>query len=250
MKKRLNISLLAGLMITIMISGCSKSTSTDTPTTPSTPSTPTPSFSDGWGLMAAVTSVSYTVVAGITIPMSVNTATAAFQSAAGSSTYVDAGTVTLNAKTLTKSTNTVYLYNNLQDPLDFTQVSWNVSGAGSVPAINYTNDRPMPDYSGFSTLPSTISRSGDLTISLSGTISDADTVYLTISGTNGKYLMKRVAGNAAQCIFTASELSTLSAGTGGLIQVTPWNYKIEDFNNKKFYFVNEKAYTKSGITLN
>jgi hypothetical protein len=251
MKKSLSLSFLAGIIVVTMFSGCAKkSDSTDSTPTSNTPSTQTPSFSDGWGLMAAVTSVSYQVVAGVTIPLFVNTATAAFQASAGSSTYVDAGTVSLNSKTLTKSTNNVYIYNNLTDPLDFSAVNWNVTGAGSIPAITYSDNKPIPDYSGFSTLPGTISRASDLTIALSGTISDADTVYIIISGTDGKFVMKRLAGNAAECKFTTADLSVLSAGTGGIIQVTPWNYKTEDFSDKKFYFVNEKAYTKSGITIN
>lgn len=250
MKQVLKITLFAGILATLIISACSKSSDSDSSTpAPTTSSTPTPTFGDGWGMMAAVTSVSYQVVAGVTIPVIINTATAAFQASAGSTSYVDAGTVTLNSKALTKSTNNVYIYDKLTDPLDFTQVTWSVSGAGSVPAINYTDDKPIPDFSGYNSLPSTVDRSSNLIISLSGTLSDCDTVYVLISGSNGKFILKSLPGSASECKFSAAELSVLAAGTG-LLQVAPWNYKSEDISSKKFYFVNEKAYTKTGVTIN
>ncbi len=52
-------------------------------------------------------------------------------------------------------------------------------------------------------------------------------------------------GNANQCVFSGSDLSALSAGQG-MIQVVPWNYKTEDYSDKKYYFVIESAYTRKG----
>jgi hypothetical protein len=205
-------------------------------------------MSDGYGVLVAIRSVSQTTVAGITVPVEVNTAVAAFSSSMGSSTLVDGGTVTLNSKGLTKSSNNAYSYQNLMDPLSFSTITWNVSGLGSVPAISYTDDRPIPGYSGFSALPATVTRSAGVTISLGSAISNADSVYVIVTDYDNHMVLKRLAGSAAQCTVSASELSGFTAGQG-MLQVVPWNYKDEDFNDKKFYFVIESAYTKQGITI-
>ncbi len=248
MKATLKTFLFAGALASLAITGCKKSSETTTPTTPST-SSPTIQIHDGYGALAAVRSVSYTTVAGVTIPMEVNTAVAAFYASTGSSTLVDGGSVTLNSKSLTKSSNNAYSYQNLTDPLSFSTITWNVSGSGSVPAISYTDDRPVPDFSGFSTLPTTVTRSSGFTIALGSAVTGADSVYVVLTDYSNHTLIKRVGGSASECAFSASELASFTAGQG-MIQVCPWNYKPEDFNSKKYYFVIESAYTKQGITIN
>jgi len=250
MKNFLKSTIFAGGCAILLLSACSK-TSEVVPENPVTtsPSAPTITMSDGFGALAAVRSVSYTTVAGITIPLEVNTAVAAFPTAMGSSTFVDAGTVTLNGKGLTKSSNNAYVYQNLTDPLSFSTITWNVSGSASVPAITYTDDKSIPDYSGFSTLPTTVTRSAGVTISLGSAISNADSVYVTLTDYSNHQILKRVSGSAAECVFSASELSGFVAGQG-MVQVCPWNYKAEDISSKRFYFIIESAYTKQGITIN
>jgi hypothetical protein len=244
-------TLLSAVLAATVLTGCDKSDDTnptENTTTPSTSNT-TPNLKDGYGVLAAVRSVSYTTVAGITVPLDVNTATAGFFTAPGSGNMVDAGTVTLNSKTLTKSSNNAYVYQNLTDPLSFSTVTWNVTGSSNVPAISYTEDRNMPDYSGFNSLPSTITKANGLTVNLSGTITNADSVYVIVAG-GDKYVLKRVAANASQTVFSASDLSVISNTAMGQIQVAPWNYKKEDYNSKPYYFVLETCYTKQGITIN
>jgi hypothetical protein len=249
MKNMFKTIFFAGALASFVISGCDKAKEA-TPENPNnnTSTAPTITMSDGYGVLAAVRSVSQTTVAGITVPVEVNTAVAAFSSSMGSSTFVDAGTVTLNSKGLTKSSNNAYTYQNLTDPLSFSTITWNVSGSGSVPAISYTDDRPIPGYSGFDALPSTVTRSAGVTISLGSAISNADSVYVIVTDYDNHMVLKRLAGGAAQCTVSAAELAGFTAGQG-MLQVVPWNYKDEDFNDKKFYFVIESAYTKQGITI-
>lgn len=238
-------------MLAFALTSCDKSV--DNPidnNTSSTPAALSVSVNDGYGALAAVTSVSYTTVAGITLPVNVNTAVAVFRSSSGSSSFIDGGTVKLNTKSLSKQSNNSYVYQNLLDPVSFPPVTWDVSGSASVPAFTFTDDKPMPTFSGYSTLPSSVSRSADLTVSLSGMISDADSVYVHIAGSGSNSVLKRVAGNASQVVFTAAELSALGTSSTGIIQVAPWNYKQEDFNSKTFYFVNETCYSKIGISIN
>jgi hypothetical protein len=250
MHKVIRLSLIAGTVASLALTGCSK-TEDPAPAAPATtPSTsPTIIMSDGYGVLAAVRSVSITTVAGMTIPVELNTAVAAFPVAMGSSSFADAGTVTLNSKGLTKSTNNAYVYQNLTDPLSFNSLNWSVSGSSSVPAINYSDDQPIPDYSGFDALPTTISKAAGVTISLGSAISNADSVYVTITDYNNHQVLKRLSGNAVECTVSSAELSGLTAGQG-MVQVVPWNYKSEDISGKKFYFVVETAYTKQGITIN
>jgi len=163
----------------------------------------------------------------------------------------DGGTVTLNGKALAKQSNNSYVYQNVTDPLVFSGgFAWTVSGSSTVPSISYTDDRPMPTYSDYSSLPASVTRSAGLTINLSGNITGADSIWVVLISSGSNYLIKKVSGSASQCVMTASELSALNATTTGIIEVCPWNYKTEDFSSKKFYFVNEAAYTKSGISIN
>jgi len=249
MKHVFKTIIIAGAVASLVISGCTKKS--DSAAGPSTPATSAPSITinDGYGVLSAVRSVSYTTIAGYTVPLEVNTAVAAFTLTTGSGTFTDGGTVTLNSKSLTKSTNNAYVYQNLTDPLSFSQFAWNVTGSASVPAISYTNNNLMTDYSGFSSLPSAITKANGVTISLGSAVSSADSVYVVVTDYSNHVIMKRLAGNAGECVIAAADLSGFTAGKG-MVQVCPWNYKSQDFNGKKIYFINESAFTKQGITIN
>jgi hypothetical protein len=249
MKIIFRTTLIAGALTALILSGCDKAKDVVPETTTTSTAAPTITISDGYGALVAVRSVSYTTVAGITIPLEVNTAVAAFSTTMGSQTFTDGGTVTLNAKGLTKSSNNAYVYQNLMDPLSFSTLTWSVSGSSSVPAISYTDDRQIPDYSGFSTLPTTITKASGVTISLGSAVTNADSVYVVVTDYNNRSILKRLAGNAGECTISAAELSGFTAGQG-MVQVCPWNLKSEDISSKKFYFIIESAFTKQGITIN
>jgi hypothetical protein len=238
----------------LFFSSCSKTTEEVLDTannTVSTPSVTVPTFNDGYGALAAVTTVSTQTVGGVTVPVSINLGVAAFFTSAGGSSKTSGGTVNLNGKTLTQNSDNSYVYQKLTDPLSFAGgITWDVSGSGTVPAFSYTDDKPVPTYSDGANLPSTVTRSAGLTMDLAGKVSGADSIYVVLISTGSSYIIKHLAGNASQCVFTPAELSGLAASTTGIIEVCPWNYKSEDFSGKKFYFINEGAYTRSGITIN
>lgn len=253
MKKRNTLFLLAAFAISVMISSCAKDKVEEAvPTQEPTPTANTNfSFSDGHGVLAAVKSVSYTTVAGYTVPVETNTAVAVFSANPGTTAYADAGAVQLNGKELTKQSNNSYVYQNFTNPLMLSQVSWTVAGTSAVPSINYTHNKPMPSYSGYDALPTAITRNNGLTVGLGNAVSGADSVYVIVTGNSeGQYLLKRFGGAATQAVFSASELSGLTAGNTGLLQVVPWNYTPVEFSGKKVYFVNETAYSKIGVTIN
>jgi hypothetical protein len=250
MKRHIHTSFFLFAIVALLVAGCSKSSDNSAnPNTPTSSSAVTISFSDSYGALAAVTAVTYSTVAGMVIPVEVNTPVAAFHVSQGSSTLIDAGTVTLNGKTLSKQSNNGYVYTSVADPVSYGTLTWTVSGANGIPAINYSDDRPMPDFSGYSNLPSSITKSAGLTISLAGTISNADSVWVVIIGSSGSPLIKKAGGNPSDVVISSSELSGLPSGTG-ILEIVPWNYKSEDFNSKRFYFVNEKAFVKNGVTIN
>ncbi|HNY01734.1 MAG TPA: hypothetical protein PKG48_04065 [Bacteroidales bacterium] len=249
MKTYIKSTLIAGALASLILTGCNKAKDVLPDDNKTSSSSTSINMSDGYGVLAAVRSVSYTTVSGVTVPLEVNTAVAAFNVSMGSSTFTDAGGVTLNGKSLTKSTNNAYVYQDLTNPLTFNTVTWNVAGSSSVPSFSYTDDRPIPDYSAFNSLPTTVTRSAGVTISLGSAVTNADSVYVTLTDYNNHSLLKRVGGSAAGCTFSASELAGFAAGQG-MVQVCPWNYKTEDFNDKKFYFIIESAFTKQGITIN
>lgn len=252
MKHKVSQILIATIFISLIFSGCSKKTEDLTDPTPQTNSgTPTPSFNfnDASGILVALKTVTEQTVAGITIPVELNAPTAVFPSSPGSASFLDAGTVSINSRSLSKLSNNSYVYNDYVNPVNYNTVTWVVSGNGSVPAINYTEDKQMPSFSDFSSIPATVSKTSGLTLNLAGKFSNADSVYVVvISAANSKIVIKRSAGSGGSFTFTPGDLSDLGSGSGYL-EVCPWNYKIEDFNSKNFYFIMESAYVKT-ISIN
>lgn len=250
MKRKTAFFFIVGVALSIIVTGCKKKEDGN-PGTNNTNPTGYVSFGfpDGYGVLVAVKSITYQVVAGFEIPVEVNTATGVFVSSPGASEFIDAGSVSVNGRGLTKQTNNSYVYQDLLNPLNFTTVAWTVSGGTGIPAITYTDDKPWPAFSGFNDLPGSVTKSAGLTVNLSGKISNADSVYLIVAGGDGTFAIKRVAGGASEVALSPGDLNGISAGTGTL-QVVPWNYKKEDFESKNFYFILEAAYSKSSVTIN
>jgi hypothetical protein len=224
-----------------------KTPTTTTPTAP-TPITPTPN-GNYWGVMVALKmKFSYTMPQ-LPIPVSLDTdmGIATFYSAAGSSTLVDAGTVSINGYDLKKETNNSY---NITATTGMTpsslelgnNVQWNVSGAGPVSSFYFAHSGNFPNYSG--TLPSEINKAKDLEISLGSNITGADSVYVVII-TSSKQIIKSFAGNPApaKATISASELGTLPAVSDGsaYIEVLPFKYSIQNIATKEYVFIKEQA---------
>lgn len=204
---------------------------------------------DSFGTLVAIRSVTYANAGGNLIPFEFNTATAAFFEAAGSTTLVDAGAVQLNGKTLTKASNNAYTYDNALDPLGLDQVQWEVAGSGDVPAISQTVTKPIPAFTGYENLPASVNKAQGVTISLGASISDADSVLVSVvSVDDGEFAMRTVAGNAASITFSSEDLAGLSSGAG-LLQVNPYNITTETISGKKYYFLNQSSYSKTDFII-
>lgn len=244
------------LAIMLGVASCDKATTTPTtptnptPTTPTAPTPVTPAVGGNyWGVMVALKmEFSYTVT-GAPFPVSLDydMAVANFYNGAGSSTVVDAGTVSVNSNNLEKQTNNSYYVSATTgltpSSLGYSNgVQWQVAGGNGIPSINYTHSGSFPEYSG--TLPSEIDRSKDLEITLGSDVTGADSVYVVII-TSDKQIIKAFDGNPApaKATITASELGTLSAvsDNSAYLEVVPFTYAMPVISGKQFVAIKETA---------
>jgi len=240
--------LLAGTLIfSSLLMSCDKNT--DNPQDNTNTNTNTFSYSDAFGVLVAVKSVSYTSVGGFDVPVEVNSASAFFPTDAGATTFADAGTVTIEGKSLSKLSNNTYLYNSYTSPLTLSSIDWNVSGNGSIPAFSKTVSRPIPAFNGFSSLPASVSKAAGLSIPLGFQITNADSLIVLVTSSNNEVAIKTFAGNAANATFSAAELSKLSNSATGSISISPYNISTETIGGKKYYFVNESSYLKMMVSI-
>lgn len=250
------------LGIMLGVASCDKATTTTTPTTPTTPTPTTPSAptpmtptvgGSYWGVLVALKMQFSYAVTGAPYPVSIDydMGIANFYNGAGSSTLVDAGTVSINSNDLEKQTSGSYYLSATTgltpSTLGLTSgVQWQVAGGNGIPPINYTHTGSFPGYSG--TLPSEINRSQDLVIDLGTKVTGADSVYIVII-TADKQIIKAFDGNPApaKATITASELSSLPAVSDNTayLEVVPFTYKMPTFSGKQFVSIKETAVVAS-----
>jgi len=216
------------------------------------PANPNPAPTDAFGALVAIKTANYVDVPFFgTVNQAIGVAVGVFGDLT-TATYVDAGTVSSNGSSLTKQTNSSYIYTPaaaLPTGIDYgDDVSWNVTGntTTGVPAIvvSPVNQMPSdPNYAGSATL----GRTSDFTLSSSVAITGADSVIFSVIG-NGVSLLKTKAGSEQSAVFTAAEMATIPVGNG-YIQIVPYNISSSIIEGKKIYFVNETVITKS-VTFN
>lgn len=216
----------------------------------------TPSYSfkanDADAIFAAVNAVTYQNIPVIGLQKNdINTAVAVFFSTPGTKPNVNGGTVSCESKLLTADTSKAYLFApSGTETITFSgNTDWVIGGnsATGMPATSFSSNSPIPSYNGIanSTLASSVNRTNDFTITINGTLSNADSAFVTISSGTA-YVQKVVSANS-NCTFTAAQLSTLGSTNGaanGIIQVAPFKIESTTVSGKKYYFVNEAAYTK------
>jgi len=244
--KFLGLALLASIALT----SCDPSDvvpDTEDPTpTPENNNTQTPSFASGDGAIVALNTrtVTSTPIGNTTIDL--GTAVAVFGDLAAG-TYNDAGSVTLNGKSLTKTSNNAYSY--VPSATDFTGIDFedNIKWEVSSPSFTYdakTQGRGMPVADGdFTFSGSSVSGSTAFTLELSGSISNADSVYFQINGPNN-YVLKRMGGQATSVTFSASEMQSLGTSAGCSVTIAPWNHESKNLGGKTIHVVNELAINK------
>ncbi len=245
MKSRLTSFALSLALVSIIFTSCKKTD--EKPDNPQNNNS-TFNYADAFGILVAVKSVSYTSVGGFDVPIELNTGSAFFPTDAGASTFADAGTVKLENKELTKMSNNIYLYDNYLSPLTLSSIEWSVAGNGSIPAFTKTVDRPLPTFSGYSSLPATVSKATGITISLGSAVSAADSVIVIITSSN-EQVSKSVVGSSASVTFSSTDLSKLNASSTGSVSVSPYNLSSATISARKYYFVNESTYLKMAVNI-
>ncbi len=274
MKKQLVT--LCALILTgaITFSACKKSTTptpapaTTTTTTggSSSPSTATPTTpSDANAVLVALklhtaTTTNIPGYGAYTTFINLDGGIGLFPTTAGGSTYQDAGTVTLNTTNLDKQTDNQYNKIQQVNQANFNitnQVKWNVTGNANVPAVvNFTTTTPpLYDTIYFAGLfpNNTITRANGISFSINSYVSNkasGDSVICVLVGGASTKLVKTVSAYASSINFTGAELAALSTTTAGQFQITPYHLTSQTFSGKKYYFISEQAYVKTGVIIN
>lgn len=247
--KKLSISILALLTISLFSCNKVKDILDDPPTaTPTAPTAPTPSIADAHGVLVSVKMTFAYKNSMVPIPLEMNydIASAVFPSSAGSSSFADVGEVSVNSHQLDKADNNSY-YLMAGDGLNQSNLGFSGNSKWEVNSlsINYSHSSPFPNFSG--DLPESVNRSEDLVVDLSGNISgNPDSVIVTVITPN-KQLLKTVSGSTGKVTFTSSELSSLSEVTNNTayIEVAPYSFIKETISGKNYYFIKEFVATQS-----
>jgi hypothetical protein len=255
--KKLLLSVVPVLAFMAMVSSCTKVDTPDvtppvdtTKPAPSPAPTPfTPSMGDAMGSLAAVQMKLSMEQAGFPIDINYETAVATFTN--GSTTLVDAGTVSVNGINLEKQTNNSYLKMatpglTTSDLKYATGVDWSVSGTGNVPTVTYKHGTNFPDYSG--SVPTEITKANGLSFSFTASnTKNADSIYVFIAAPNGKTFIRSYAPTAGSVTISASDLSGLPVVSDktAYLEVLPVKFAVETFSGKRFVFIKEQAIVRN-----
>jgi hypothetical protein len=256
--KRVNLSKPASLLVAtfvlatgISLTSCSKDddkkpeeTPTEQPQPNPTGST-TPQFTSGEGTLVAVKSESTTSTPFGPIVNTVGTAVAVFYNTPGASTFLDAGTVKTNEKTLTKQSNNSYVFQpsvNAPEGIEFdsSPIHWEVSGSGNVGTIDEFITMGFPTVEQI-TSGGTASKSAGYTLTTSA-VTGADSVIFLVGD-----VVRTVSGNATSHSFTSGDLSGLNKGTT-IAQIAAYIIDSRSVDGKTYHFVNETVVSKT-ITI-
>ena len=208
--------------------------------------TPSPAPTTGDGFLVALYTITNTTVAGFPVNTVFGTGVAGFGNLA-TATYNDAGTVSLEGKTFTKNANNSYYFTpSASDPTGIDMsgtLVWNVVGGNGIPAFTHdATAQAIPTSTDMSAF-TTINSANNFALSVTGSISNSDSVYFQIAGETGKVVLKRMGPNTNSATFTAAELQTLGKGTGTVV-IAPWNMNTTVQNGKTIYVINELALSR------
>lgn len=200
-----------------------------------------PKFNGTFGTLVALKTVTTTSTPLGEMDAFVGTAVAVFSENSGSS-FVPAGNVSVNSNALTAHENNAYVYQiGTSNPTGISfsnNVAWDGTGA-TWPAFSASTTQ------GFSTVgqittgnPST---SSDYTLA-ANQVTGADSVLFTLAGQNGN-VVKILPGTTTSYTFSASEVSSVGAGTG-IIQVVGLKYDLQSISSRAYYLINETVRSK------
>lgn len=206
----------------------------------------TPNFSGEYAALIAIKTITTTSTPIGSVDFEAGTAVAAFSTNSGSS-YVSAGTVSVNTNNLIAQTNNAYVYQITQANPSGISFSSNVDWVGTGSTWNAFN---TSSSQGFSTVNSftagTVSTGSSYTLT-SGSVANADSILYGVYGPNGSKTVI-VGGSSTSHTFSASEMSAVGAGTG-YVQVVGLNYQKNIIGVQDYWLINETVRTKQ-VTIN
>lgn len=197
----------------------------------------------GAGTLVAIKSESVQSTPMGDMTINIGTAVAVFGSDASFSSFVDAGTVSVNAQNLSKAGNHAYTFTpSMTDPtgIEFgNTVNWSVSGndANGVPAFDHSMSGGFPSV-GRVNVDDELSKSESLTLPVSG-VSNADSLVVNVNEA-----VKIVASGVSSVNFSSNELSSISKGTG-IVSIAGVRYTSQAYGGKEFFFLAQTVKQKT-----
>jgi hypothetical protein len=237
----------------VIFASCTKEEAKTTPTPTPTPSptpaaTPSPTYTTGDGAIVALVTRTSTTTAVGTFDVDLGTGVAVFGNLSAG-TYTDAGTVTLNGKTLEKQSNGSYVFiPGATNPTGIDNLDTKIEWTVGTPSFTYnavpSAGRGMPTAGAMAGTYTSVDTKSDFTVGISGSLVGADSVYYQMSGPSGKYALKRVSGTTKSVTFTAAEMKDLGTGVGGSIVIAAFNHQLKTFSGKSVHVINELALSR------
>jgi hypothetical protein len=200
------------------------------------------------GVLAAIV----TVTKNSGVALEVGSAYAAFYKNKNSKMKLEAGTVKINAKGTTMSSDTSYFYtSSASEPkgLEYlAQVYWQVSGntANDVPVINNNDGSGLPNVP---SVPEFININKDQDYLLNWISSfGGDSAVVILKGPSATF-KRTVANSISSITITKADIAKLGAGSGNL-QVINYKLEVKTVGTKSYAFVKQSIgiCSKVGIT--
>lgn len=228
--------------VSLTIASCNTDDAPEAPVNPAS-NPPTPSFTDGYGTLAAIKTVT-TFDPGFGVPIQeivLGLGSAGFTDGTNYTTLLEAGVITLEGEELSRYDNNAYYSPTTQNNptgIDFSgNPSWEVSGSANIPAFSHTTNIDFPTL-GDITSATTIPGTGDYTLTVTN-VSGADSVWFMLGG-----VVHVENPGATSSVFTEAEIDGMGTGSN-FAQVAPYRFEAATYGGKQFYFVTETVKTQS-----
>ncbi len=155
--------------------------------------------------------------------------------------YTDVGVVSSNGERLEQKDNNTYIFRSHDSSYYFKEdPNWRVDGGGEYPILITTIDLDFVMMSAIQEAP-VMDRGIDFDLSLTGPVTDADSIMFQVWDTAGNILINRVQSpNFAAYRFTPADMVGLNAGDG-VVRILAYKYDTLRVNEKKLYFINESV---------
>jgi hypothetical protein len=219
-----------------------------------------PSIKDADGILGAVNSYNYRIATLSPMSAYFEYGLAGFTNTTGNfSALTDAGAITVDTSALAKSSSMMYQSHPTTYSLNFNSapISWNVAGAGNMPASAYTiptGNNPSYNYfEGQSVYwkdewtPIAQGSSVTYSIPVKNYTSNADTVCFIFKDGGSYYFEKKVPATDSIASFTASDFANVSAAadlTTLTFEINAVKYYPVTVGTKKYYFLRMDAHKK------